>query len=35
MIASLAIATGIPPSVLLDESPEMVATLIELASRRR
>ena len=34
MIAALAIATAIPPSALLAESPEMVATLADLAAHR-
>jgi hypothetical protein len=32
MIAALAIRTGIPPASLMEESPEMVATLVELAA---
>jgi hypothetical protein len=35
MIATLSIATGLAPSVLLVESPEMVATLTEVAAGRR
>jgi hypothetical protein len=35
MIAALSLATGIPPRALLDEPPEMVATLADLAGRRR
>ena len=35
MIAALSIATGIAPRELLDETPEMLATLAELVSRRR
>jgi hypothetical protein len=35
MIAALAIVTGIAPAVLLEETPEMVATIAELAGRRR
>ena len=29
MIAALALATNIPPAALLEETPEMVATLAE------
>lgn len=35
MIATLSLATRIAPSELLDESPEMLVTLAELAARRR
>jgi hypothetical protein len=34
MIAALALATGLPPRELLAESPEMLATLADLAARR-
>jgi len=34
MIASLAIATQIPPSALLEETPEMLATMVELVTKR-
>jgi len=34
MIATLAIATGIPPAALMDEPPEMVATLAEVVAKR-
>lgn len=34
MIASLAIATSIPPADLLAEDPEMLSTLLELLSER-
>jgi hypothetical protein len=35
MIAALAVATGIPPGLLLEEEPEMVATMAEILSSRR
>lgn len=35
MIAALAIATGIAPAQLMAEPPEMIATMAELAGRRR
>jgi hypothetical protein len=35
MIAALAVATGIAPSVLLEEEPEMIATLAEIAGAKR
>jgi hypothetical protein len=34
MIASLSLATRIAPAALLEESPEMLATLAELAAKR-
>jgi hypothetical protein len=35
MIAAIAAATGIAPRALLDEEPEMIATIAEILARRR
>lgn len=34
MIAGLAIATGIAPAALLDEDPEMLATIADILAAR-
>jgi hypothetical protein len=34
MIATLAIATGIPPAALNAETPEMLATLADVVAKR-
>jgi hypothetical protein len=34
-VAAIAAATGIPPSLLLEEEPEMLATLADILGRRR
>jgi hypothetical protein len=34
MIAAVSLASGIAPGVLLEEPPEMLATLVELAAHR-
>jgi len=34
MIATLSAVTGIPPAALMDEPPEMVATLAEVVAKR-
>jgi len=33
-VAALALATGIPPAVLLETEPIMLATLVELVAER-
>jgi hypothetical protein len=34
MIAALAVATSIPPALLIEEDPEMLATMTDVLAKR-